>query len=64
MQIGLVVLEATAWLYAPHQILVLRNVKNTGIWFKQKLVLTDKQVFKNWIRMNQRVFFVFNVLGF
>ena len=46
MQIGLVILGATAWLYAPHQILVLRNVKNTGIWNKQKLVLTNKQVLK------------------
>jgi len=32
MQIGLVILGATAWLQVPHQIVVLRNVKNTGIW--------------------------------
>ena len=31
MQIGLVVPVTTALLYALHQILVLRNVKNTGI---------------------------------
>ena len=53
MQIGLVILRATTWLYAPHQILVLRNVKNTGIWNKQKLVLTNKQGLKielKWIK--------------
>ena len=54
MQVGLVIPGVTAWLHAPHQILVLRNVKNTGIWNKWKLVLTNEQVFKNWI----------NVLGF
>jgi len=64
MQIGLVIRGATAWLYAPHEILVLRNVKYTGIWNKQKLVFTNKQVLKNWIKMNQRLFFVFNVLDF
>jgi len=34
MQIGVVIPGATAWPYALHQTLVLRNVKNTGIWNK------------------------------
>jgi len=53
MQMGLVILGETAWLYAPHQILVLMNVKNTGTWNKQKLVLTNKQGLKvelKWIK--------------
>jgi len=29
---GLVMPGATAWLYAPYQILLLRNMKNTCIW--------------------------------
>ena len=28
----LVIPGAAAWLHAPHQNVVLRNVKNTGIW--------------------------------
>jgi len=54
--------RAAASLYAPHQILVLRNVKNTGIWNKWKLVLTNKQVLKNWIKINSKSIFCFKFL--
>ena len=61
MQIGLVIPRTTAWLHAPHLILVLRNVKNTSIWNKQKLVLTTNKFWKIELKLIQRVFFVFNV---